>query len=229
MIRTKTTHNFLNNDLTTWEKSSTHFARYRAIGNLIMKYDICELLDLGCGKGIVEYLLPDHVSCLGYDFNTKYINIAKRLNEKKKNRKFKACNINLLQTHRKFEAILISEVLEEIESDLKMLKKSVSLLKDNGILILTVPNIQRLTNLLTGKFRYMDDFHLREYTISDAKSLLQKLGLKVVKVRGIGLQLPKEKYLPLFVRSMLRLSVDIILLTFPFLADHILIEARKTV
>lgn len=46
-----------------------HNLRYIALRNLIQGFGVQELCVLGCGLGILEYLLPESVYCYSYDID----------------------------------------------------------------------------------------------------------------------------------------------------------------
>jgi len=100
-----------------------------------------------------------------------------------------------------FDIIVFSEVLEHLFSDdLTVLVNIRTLLKDDGILLLTVPNISSLWNrirLLFGKNVlgskheiingvYGGYGHIREYTFKETLQLLSESGYKVVRKLGFN-------------------------------------------
>ena len=64
-----------------------HNLRYVKLAKLIHDYNIKKLLVLGCGKGILEYIIPDDVSCLSIDVDEKSLKIAREVNINKKKSK----------------------------------------------------------------------------------------------------------------------------------------------
>ena len=214
-----------------WEDALWHKIRYVLIRDLVLRHNTQKLLDIGCGKGIIEYLLPESIFCLGYDVVEEVVKTARLLNESKKNRQFKVCDVEkTLPTYEKFDTVVITEVLEHLNNDEKVLKKIRNLLIDGGILILTVPNYKRLINRLmrfSGQPQFQHESHIREYTVYEVEVLLQKCGFKILKAIGIYLQLPKENYLPKMFRFALSFFVDSIVTYLPFIAASILLIARK--
>ena len=76
-----------------------------------------------------------------------------------------------------FDLISLLDVLEHTEDDLKSLKKVYDLLKDKGVLVLTVPAYKLLWNdldLMSG--------HKRRYVSLNLKKKVQKAGFKVQKI-----------------------------------------------
>ena len=214
-----------------WENVLWHKIRYILIRDIVIRYNAQRLLDIGCGKGITEYLLSERIFCRGYDVVEEVIETARLLNESKKNRQFKVCNVEkTLHANEKFDTVVITEVLEHLRNDEKMLKKIRNLLIDEGILILTVPNSKTLINRLMrffGQPQFQDESHIREYTINEVEALLHKCGFKTLETIGIYLQLPKENHMPRIFRFILSFFVDNIATYLPFLANSILLIAKK--
>ena len=85
----------------------------------------------------------------------------------------------------KYDYIVILDVLEHVHDPEKVLTKLKLLLKDEGTILLSVPNIGHnsiLINLLANKFVYtsvglLDDTHVHFYTYESLKQLLEKVGL----------------------------------------------------
>lgn len=214
-----------------WEDAFWHKIRYTLIRDVILSSGAQRILDVGCGKGIIEYLLPENISCLGCDIVEEAIESARLLNQRKKNRQFLVCDIEKTSPAcGKFDIIVISEVLEHLANDEKMLEKARSLLKDEGILIITVPNSKRLVNRLEGLFgpsRFQDESHVREYTLHEIEALLNRCRFETQNAMGIYLQFPKENHLPKKLWLILSFFVDTAAKKLPFLANSILLVAKK--
>lgn len=83
-----------------------------------------------------------------------------------------------------FDYILFVDVLEHLINPREVLCKAVSLLKDKGSLIISIPNIAHsaiLLNLLRNKFEYtklglLDDTHLRFFTYNSVIELIDYCG-----------------------------------------------------
>ncbi|GAB4315526.1 MAG: hypothetical protein Kow0019_15700 [Methanobacteriaceae archaeon] len=98
-------------------------------------------LDLGCGIGNITYPL----SYLGYkmvgiDISETNIKIAKSKSFKGLNPQFFVGNAENLDLNNIFDFCICSEVLEHLNQPQKVLNTLNHLLKDNGIIIVTIPN-----------------------------------------------------------------------------------------
>lgn len=162
------------------------------------------------------------------------IAIARQINASKRNREFRVQDILVIEPekHRPFQAVLISEVIEHLPEgkDEEVLKIAWKLLKPDGILFLTVPNLDRLINrlrrLIGRPCEFMSREHLREYTLEQCQQLLSRCGYSIVHWKPVYLRLPKEalfrRIIPtdhLIRRLVLRLN--------PTLATYLVFVARK--
>ena len=150
--------------------------------------EIFNVLEIGCGTGatlqrIVE--LYPNAMVQGVEINERVVNLANpSLNV--------VCgNIEkqeLTYVEHSFDYIILGDVIEHLvnpEAALKYLKK---FLKQNGTLLISVPNAQHFSlviPLLIGEFNYadagiLDRTHLRFFTWSSFKKLLESVGYNVV-------------------------------------------------
>ncbi|MBA4168500.1 MAG: methyltransferase domain-containing protein [Chitinophagaceae bacterium] len=100
-----------------------------------------EILDIGCGNGIISRTVGvAGYNVLGIDVSEKTISQAIEDNNLP-NVQFKVMGAEELNKEsKKFDAVICSEVLEHLHHPDKLLAVIHSLLKDEGILIVTVPN-----------------------------------------------------------------------------------------
>jgi SAM-dependent methyltransferase len=191
-----------------------HNIRHLAIKDEVLRCGGHSVLVLGCGKGFVEYLLPHGLSCVSVDIDAKEIEAAKELNRFLRNRCFMVGDIyNLPFTNKKFQMVVISEVIEHLEDDRGALESARACLEPDGRFILTVPNRLRFHNWILRLLRrepfLMTSEHVREYTAPEATTLLEQTGLEIVKHRGIWFDFPRpylvEKFVPPYsnIRSLL--------------------------
>jgi 2-polyprenyl-3-methyl-5-hydroxy-6-metoxy-1,4-benzoquinol methylase len=94
------------------------------------------ILDIGCGNGrITEYLsaqLPSHF--IGIDISSEAIRIARSRVREKTNVAFHEGNMNDLDTHQKYDAILLLDTLYYASNPQSTLKQCLELLEPNGTL-----------------------------------------------------------------------------------------------
>lgn len=92
-----------------------------------------------------------------------------------------------------YDYIIILDVLEHIRNAEKMLDKLRGLLKPEGIIFLSIPNIAHnavIMNLMLNKFEYtpvglLDDTHVHFYTYNSIKQMLNTVGLITIEEKVI--------------------------------------------
>jgi 2-polyprenyl-3-methyl-5-hydroxy-6-metoxy-1,4-benzoquinol methylase len=99
------------------------------------------VLDVGCGNGIISRSLGRKgFNVLGIDVSEKAIEKAKSLNELQ-NVSFQVMSAEQLSvSNEKYHAVVCSEVLEHLHEPHKLLQVLYRSLKNDGVLIVTVPN-----------------------------------------------------------------------------------------
>ena len=100
-----------------------------------------EVLDVGCGNGVISRSLGEKgFNVQGVDVSEKAIEKAKSLNMFS-NVKFDVVSAEqLVANGQQYHAVICSEVLEHLNEPTKLLTVLHEILKDNGVLIVTVPN-----------------------------------------------------------------------------------------
>jgi len=180
-----------------------------------------KVLDLGCGNGRFVEIFPKEVEYIGVDNSKKMIKIAK---EKHPGIEFRVADVlSLPFPENFFDKIFTLSVVHHIPSQylrLKCLKEIKRVLKPNGILILTVWNLNPWQMILIGEHRRVKDFlkyqilkifrkskldfgdffvswrnivprYVHCFTLGGLKRLIQRAGFKI-KENGI-LKSPKSK------------------------------------
>jgi 2-polyprenyl-3-methyl-5-hydroxy-6-metoxy-1,4-benzoquinol methylase len=99
------------------------------------------VLDIGCGNGYISKAAADKgFRVTAMDVSEKTINEARALNPHQ-NITYRVLNANELETEAGcFDAIICSEVLEHLDDPQSLLTTLHRCLKENGVLIVTVPN-----------------------------------------------------------------------------------------
>lgn len=161
------------------------------------------ILDAGCGDGYYLYLLSNlgNFSLTGIDYLKKNIDDAKRQVGRKKNIKYMVGDIsNMSLKSGTFNKIVLSEVLEHVEDDLKTLKELKRVLKKDGTLYITVPHwnypffwdpinyiLQRVfkTHIKSGFWAGVWNMHDRLYHPKDLRKVIQKSGLKIEQFENL--------------------------------------------
>lgn len=163
-----------------------------------------KILDIGCGTGVLRDFLNQKITIHGITISEKEYEIAK--NKLDKVFVFNLENGLPENIDKDYDIILASHVFEHIAYPDRLLDDIKKVLIPEGKLIVALPNIMHYKyrfKLISGNFDYedagvMDYTHLRWYTFSSAKILLEKSGFIIEKAYVSG-ELPLyrfSKYLP---------------------------------
>jgi 2-polyprenyl-3-methyl-5-hydroxy-6-metoxy-1,4-benzoquinol methylase len=170
-----------------YQTSATFIERYEVWTDLFQKYikPSDHILDLGCGSGIFsQYLAQKGSTVLGVDGSEKMIYLCKKSNTPPlPNLSYQLETLPFedvfLENHQ-FDVIISSSVIEYIEQDTLLLEQIYSLLKPQGITIISFPNnhsiyrkMERFIFKMTDKPAYYK-FVKRLY---DEELITQKLNL----------------------------------------------------
>ena len=142
-----------------------------------------DVLDIGCGKGFLAALLKrDGNRVVGVDsipeapehaVLEQYVRADLDADQERIVRGLQA---------RRFDRVLLLDVLEHLVHPEGLLAAARAALKDNGCLVVSLPNVANITvrlMLLLGRFDYadrgiMDRTHLRFFTRKTARQLLEE-------------------------------------------------------
>ena len=108
-----------------------------------------------------------------------------------------------------FDVIVAGDVLEHLPRPEVLLGSLRSLLKPDGVLLLSLPNVANVTvrlGLLFGRFRYaprgiLDRTHLRFFTRAGGRALLEESGYRVLSIEATAM--PLELAIPALSRPPL--------------------------
>jgi SAM-dependent methyltransferase len=100
------------------------------------------ILDVGCGNGsqLAIPLARDGFQLTGVDPHTASITRARALAKDISCARFICGNVEDLPVDQVFDMVILSEVLEHLEDPERLFKASLTHLKQNGVMIVTVPN-----------------------------------------------------------------------------------------
>lgn len=148
------------------------------------------LLDVGCAEGLfLELARTDGWGVTG----TEISQFAVRYGKEKLGLDIRQGELNSIGFPGKsFDAITMWHVLEHTTNPIAVLKEIRRILKDDGVFILAVPNLnnilsQKVYKLVKGKKMHLFDIkdrelHLYHFTLETIKMILEKTGFKVIKI-----------------------------------------------
>lgn len=180
----------------------------QSIKNYFNKTDL-RGVDLGCGKGNVTIPLASlGYNMIGIDISRNNIKAAKAKQITEDNPTFLVGDAeNLTLDDKIFDFVVCSEVLEHLNHPEKTLNSINGILKESGLLIVTVPNGYGPFSLISDHFRNnvickvfpkigLSD-HVQAFTLSKISNLLREAGFEVLNVKHSDF----ISFLPILVKS----------------------------
>lgn len=153
-----------------------------------------DILDIGSNEGYVNELLKEEFKDRNiFSIDLKNSDFNMDLNKPK-------------EINSKFDTIIAGEILEHVESPMDFLKYCKSLLKKNGILILTTPNAIGLQYIRNPSWCVnYEDYrgHSQTFTMPMLKKNFEEIGFKVIHqeyINAFWINKPLEYFSLIFKR-----------------------------
>ena len=152
------------------------------------------VLDVGCNTGYMGKMLKKRGAvCDGIDVNKEALKKARKYYRKLYVRDLYTGKLTI--DIRKYDYILLMDLLEHLPRPDLLLKDATRYLNKRGQVIISLPNVARLEirfQLCFGKFNYtyggiLSEDHLRHFTRDSGKKMIEDSGLKVLKIIPTGL------------------------------------------
>ncbi len=172
-----------------------------------------EILDIGCSAGDVGAALKTRqgqVRVTGIEIDPKMAEAAKTKLDQVIVGDIESLAVPFRD--KQFDVIVFADVLEHLREPKKLLLRAKQWLSDDGLMIVSIPNIGHLSILAQliffDEWRYekcgiLDETHLRFYTRKTFKRLLQETSLSILK-SGFILSIRGSKYLDVLTFGLLR-------------------------
>ena len=174
------------------------------------------VLEVWCTNWYMSKYMKNHLNCVvtWIEFSANEAKVAAQWQEKTYVWDLDSVDfVNSIEW--KYDIIMYAAVLEHIKFSEQVLQSFSKLLKDDGYIIISLPNVAHWTvslKLLFGIFDYkdygiMDDTHLKIYTYKTAKKMIKEGGFDVMKFT-VSFPFPLVKYfwkLPVEARPSQRL------------------------
>jgi SAM-dependent methyltransferase len=167
------------------------FTRYCRALKLVDIKNGAKILDIGCKHAFLcDFLVEKGINCdyYGLDISEKVIESVKH-----KKGTFRTCDImkGLPFENCQFDYIFCIEVLEHVENPTFLLNQLNRVLKDDGVLLLSVPNPYEWLCILAELLDFPDtEGHIMSFTFQNICRLLDFCGFKVEKKLGTYAILP---------------------------------------
>lgn len=191
-----------------------------------------KILEIGCADGSFSFVLKDE----GYDVFAVDISEIAIENAKKNGLKATVVDIEKGTSFpgEFFDIVVAAEVIEHIYDTDFVLDEIKRVMKKDGYLFMTTPNLASLKNrfrLLWGEYPQYSEFrigdkqagHIRNYTPKVLKQQLEQHGFVVKKILAPNIIFPMTKKFPLFIKKIAMFLGDI----FTTLGSHIIVIAKK--
>lgn len=145
------------------------------------------VLDVGCGAGSLGGIIKNYGNYVaGVTISKEEAVIARRKLDKVFIFDVEKVKLPKLDA---YDVIIFGDILEHLRDPWSVLAKFKQCLKENGRVMISVPNIATWNlrlGLLFGKFHYtktglMDETHIRFFTSKTAKQLVLRSGYRIVK------------------------------------------------
>jgi len=185
------------NTLYKGKNAQTYFSQERPELLSLIPNDVSNILDLGCGGGVLGKIIKrrQSVNYCGIELDPKAAENAKLFLDTVYTGNLETMNIPFKRDT--FDILIFADVLEHMFNPFQVLKRWLSVLKYDGHVIISLPNVRHFTVtfalLLSGKWEYsdrgiLDETHLRFFTKSSCRKLLDNAGL------SIEIEKPNMKY-----------------------------------
>ncbi len=166
------------------KEESLYKKYFDTIIQLIQQYKTPQsLLDVGCGVGIfLQNVKKIGWNAIGVDMSKTAVEYARSCGLDVRLGKIEELNFN----PGSFDVITLFQTIEHIEDPLKTLKKIYSLLRKEGILMITTPSEESLMARILGKFwfGYRNIEHLFFFNKQSLATMQEKVGFRKVTIRS---------------------------------------------
>jgi 2-polyprenyl-3-methyl-5-hydroxy-6-metoxy-1,4-benzoquinol methylase len=157
-----------------------------------------KVLDVGCAYGnLAEVMFTNECEVVGVEIDPEA-----GKNAQKYCKEVLIGDAELIELSSKyinyFDYIIFADILEHLKNPVKVLKRFKKYLKNEGCIVISLPNItnwRMRLKILFGNFEYentgvMDSGHIRFFNEKTAKSLLYDSGFEIIKFDLTGLETP---------------------------------------
>ncbi|MEG6570381.1 glycosyltransferase [Thermoanaerobacterium thermosaccharolyticum] len=153
------------------------------------------ILDVGCGAGALGLELKNRkdVNVVGIELNSDIAAIAKNVLDDVIVGDIESLAFDYPEKY--FDTIILADVLEHLRDPWSTLTKMKRYLKDDGIFIVSIPNINHISiilKLLGGNFEYedaglLDKTHLRFFTKNTILQTFRECNLEILNIESVVL------------------------------------------
>jgi 2-polyprenyl-3-methyl-5-hydroxy-6-metoxy-1,4-benzoquinol methylase len=135
-------------------------------------------LDVGCGSGVqLLHMKELGWDVYGIDLSETALSVARKNGIEQLSQ---GTLIDVDFPDKKFDVINFTHVLEHVPNPHEILKNAHRILRDDGTLVIAVPNFEGIGNRLFGRYSEYDvPRHLHQFTLKSLKVLLKENGFTI--------------------------------------------------
>ncbi|MBT5471673.1 MAG: glycosyltransferase [Nitrospina sp.] len=179
-----------NDDLAVPEKPENYYKNIRHDLIPLVPEDANCILEVGCAEGMTGNELKNRpgVFVAGIEMNETAAEMARKVLDDVISGDIE--KMELPYSPSAFDCVIFADVLEHLVNPLEVLKKVNKVLKDDGTVIMSIPNVQFfgvVHQLIEGNWTYqkegiLDETHLRFFTFKEIEKLVKEAGLYIQRI-----------------------------------------------
>ena len=207
-------------------KETNYFSLERQMFKDAVRENSLNILDIGCGTGILGAYFKKNQNCnvTGIEINQKAFEAAKLNLDNVIKGNIETLDLTLNENY--FDVIIMGDVLEHLVNPITTILKITPLLKKEGRILITVPNVRNWNVLIKLIFQdsweyadwgILDYTHMRFFTLKSAKSILKKNNIKIESAQRIIQKPSKSNVFNIFTLGIFE----------GFLASHIFLTLKR--
>ena len=152
-----------------------------------------KILDVGCSEGVLGKRLKErnNAEVIGIEIDENMAELAKQRLDRAIIDNADEIDLEKYLRLNYFDCIIFADILEHLKNPWKIVENVKPFLKDDGVVIVSIPNIRHYTTifnlLVRGLWSYNnrgihDKNHLRFFTFKVIREMFQSAGFKIVNV-----------------------------------------------
>lgn len=176
-------------------KSNNYFGRSNPFLLAQIRGTPSAVLDIGCGEGLLGEDIKRAFKCRveGIEYVAQAAQKARSRLDRVMAGNIEEMDLSSFLDEKCFDYIIFGDVLEHLIDPWKILHRVRPYLKDDGVILTSIPNVGHISillNLLGGRWPYedaglLDKTHLRFFTAKEIPSLFQSSGYRVTSMATV--------------------------------------------
>lgn len=153
-----------------------------------------KVLDIGCSIGTLgqDIKAKTNAEVIGIELDTDMAEIAKQKIDQVIIGNIENIKLNDYFVHSYFDCIIFADILEHLINPDIVLHRTVPLLSDKGVVIISIPNVRHYSTIFSlvvkGSWPYRergihDKNHLRFFTLRNIREIIFNSGLEITTIR----------------------------------------------